>query len=112
MAASTSNFQDFIHSRVLRHPTTWIVAVLGGVWGGMNMLWIREAHRAAGESMQIPWLWLEQSVDFLFGAAFQLVMLGCAIWFIAGLMENVNPWVRQLTMLVIYLGLNWLSQYL
>jgi hypothetical protein len=91
---------------------TWIVGLIGAISGGMQMFWIREAHRAAGQAVQFPWLWLEQAVDFLFGAAYQVVLLLCSVWFIAGIMEDANPWLRQITVVAIYLGLNWFSQYL
>lgn len=71
-----SDFQDFIHSRVLRHPTTWIVAVVGGIYGGLGMYGIRE------------------------------------VWIIAGLLENANVWIRQVTLVALYLGINWLTQCL
>jgi hypothetical protein len=107
-----SDFQEFIQSRVLRHPTTWIVGLLGAAYGGLAMYGIREAHRAAGTEPQFTWLWLERSVDFLVGAAGQVVFLLCAVWMIAGLLERGNVWIRQVTVVVLYLGLNWLSQYL
>lgn len=107
-----SNFQEFIHSRILRHPSTWLIGVFGGIWGGINMYTIREAKRAAGEEIYFPWLWLERTIDFAFGASVQIVFLLCAVWALAGLMERANVWIRQLTLLALYLGVIWLSSYL
>ena len=106
-----SGFKDFLESRILRHPTTWIVAAVGGVYGGLQMYRIREAKRAGGAELNWPWLWLERSVDFLFGATVQVAFLLCAVWMVAGLMEHTNAWVRQITVFVLYLGLNWLAQF-
>lgn len=107
-----SDLRDFLHSRVLRNPTTWIVAAVGGIYGGLEMYGIRELKRANGAQLQFPWLWLEQSVDFLLGATIQIVVLLCAVWMIAGLLEDANVWIRQFTVIVLYLGLNWLTQFL
>jgi hypothetical protein len=107
-----SNFRDFIHSRTLRHPTTWLVAATGAIYGGLQMVGVREAKRAAGAEIQLPWLWLERLVDFLMGAGVQLAFLFAAIWLVAGLMEQANVWVRQITVVVLYVGSIWLSQYL
>ncbi|WP_425397507.1 hypothetical protein [Aeoliella sp.] len=107
-----SDFRDFLHSKILRNPTTWIVAVIGGAYGGTELYSIREAKRAAGAEVQFPWLWLERSVDILFGATFQVVFLLCAVWMVAGLMEDSNVWVRQGAVVAIYLGLNYLTTFL
>lgn len=107
-----SDFKDFLHSRVLRHPTTWVAAAIGGVYGGLEMYGIREAKRADGAEIQFPWLWLERSVDFAFGATVQVAFLLCAVWMVAGLMADTNVWIRQITVIVLYLGLNWLTQFL
>ena len=101
-----------MHTRILRHPTTWAIAVIGGIYGGLEMYSIRELKREGGAEILFPWLWLERSVDFLFGASVQIVYLLCVIWMVAGLMENTNVWIRQITVVVLYLGLNWLAQFL
>ena len=106
------DFQDFRRSKILRHPTTWIVAAIGGAYGGAEMYSIREAKRAAGSELKFPWLWLERSIDVLFGATLQVVFLLCAAWMVAGLLEHTNAWVRQCTVVAIYLGLNLLALFL
>lgn len=108
----TTNLHDFVRTRVLRHPTTWLIAAVGASYGGISMLQVREAHRAAVQALQFPWLWLERTLDFSIGAAYQLVVLGCSIWFVAGLMEDMNVWLQQATVFAIYLGLIWFAQYL
>ncbi len=107
-----SNLTDFLHSRILRHPTTWIVAFTGAMYGGLQTYGIREAKRAAGAEIQFPWLWLERTVDFAVGASFQVFLLLCAVWIVAGMMEHASAWVRQLTVISIYLGIAFLSYYL
>src|SRR4051812_5779693 len=106
-----SNFQDFLHTRIWRNPTTWIVAIAAAIYGGLDMYWIREGHRARGDALQWHWLWLDQTVDFTFGAVYQLVLLGCSIWLICGWMENSSAWIRQSLVFALFLGLNWLSQF-
>lgn len=76
------------------------------------MYGIREAKRADGAEIQFPWLWLERSLDFLFGATVQIVFLLCAVWMVAGLLENSNVWIRQIAVVALYLGFNWLTQFL
>lgn len=107
-----SNFKDFLNTRILRHPTTWIMAVGGGIYGGLDMYWLREAQRAAGAELRLPALWLDRSSDFLFGASFQVVMLLCAVWFLAGLIEELNVWGRQGILLATYLAINLLCLFL
>jgi hypothetical protein len=69
-------------------------------------------ERAAGAEQHLPWMWLERSTDFLFGAGVQIVFLLCVVWLLAGLMENTNAWIRQTTVVAVYLGINWLAQFL
>ena len=107
-----SDLKDFLHSRVLRHPSTWIVAFVGGCYGGLEMYGIRESKRAAGAELQFPWLWMERCVDFLFGATVQIVFLFCAVWLVAGMMEHANAWIRQVIVISLYLGIIYLSKYL
>ena len=107
-----SDFQDFLHSRILRHPTTWLVAIAGGIHGGLARYNIREAKRAAGAELQFSSLWLERSVDVMFGAGFQILLLFWAVWVVAGLMEHTNAWKRQTVVFALYLGFNWLKHYL
>ena len=107
-----SDFQDFLHSRILRHPTTWIVAAVGGAYGGYDMYLALEAKRAANADVSAAWRWSQHSFDFAMGATMQIVFLMCAVWMVAGLLENANAWIRQLTVFGIYLGINWLGQYL
>ena len=107
-----SDFQDFLHTRIWRNPTTWIVGAAGAIYGGLDMYRIREAHRAAGSALQWHWLWLDRTVDFTFGAGFQLLLLGCSVWLLAGWMENVSAWVRQSLVIALFLGFNWVSKFL
>ena len=106
------SFSDFKNSRILRNPTTWIVAVMAAVYGGVEMYGIREAKRAAGEELTFPTLGLERTVDFLFGATCEVGFFLCAVWGVAGLMENANVWLRQLTVVVLYLLITWLARVL
>lgn len=112
METTSSSLEDFLNSKILRHPTTWIVAAIGGVYGGLRMCGIREAKRAAGTDLRFYWLWLERSIDFLFGAITQVAYFLCAVWMVAGLMEKADAWKRQLACIVLYLGINWLTRYL
>jgi hypothetical protein len=32
-----SDLKDFLHSRILRNLTTWIVTAIGGAYGGVEM---------------------------------------------------------------------------
>lgn len=105
----SSSLEDFLNSRILRDRTTWLVAAIGG---GLRMYGIREAKRAAGTDLRFYWLWLERSIDFLFGATTQVAYFLCAVWMVAGLMEKADAWKRQLACIVLYLRINWLTRYL
>ena len=98
-----SSFQEFLHSRILRHPTTWFVIALAGGLGGIDMYGRREARRAAGAELQTPWLWLDRIVDAAFGATFEIVLVLCAVWLVAGLFEHSSAWLRQLAFIAAYL---------
>lgn len=100
-----TDFQQFFRTRIWRHPTTWIFVGIGAILGGLNMLMIRESKRAAGQAIEMPWLWLERTVDFGFGAAAQAGYFGVAVWLIAGYFEQSNIWIRQGLLLLIYLGI-------
>tara|TARA_R110002072_G_scaffold299632_1_gene475546 strand:- start:152166 stop:152492 length:327 start_codon:yes stop_codon:yes gene_type:complete len=107
-----SDFQRFIRSRILLHPTTWATALAGGTYGGVEMYHIREGHRAAGSELQFPWLWMDRVVNFSFGAGCQLLFFACAIWAIVDFVDEQNAWIRQASAVAAYLAVNWLRQYL
>lgn len=99
-----SSIQELISSRTIRHPTTWIVAAVAAIYGGLEMYYIREAKRAAGANLQFPWLWLERGVDFLAGAIFQIAFVLAAVWIVAIFMDNVRVWWRQSAVMLLYLA--------
>jgi hypothetical protein len=107
-----SDFKEFARSETIRHPITLCAVAIGGIYGGLDMFWKREAKRAAGEELQFSWLWLDRIVDFLFGATVQVVYCLCAVWVVALLMDKTNVWLRQATLVALYLGFNWLTHYL
>ena len=76
------------------------MAAVAGLWGGVEMYLIREAKRAAGDSLNFPWLWLERTVDFAFGAFTQAGLFALCVWFLAGLVEEFDVWIRQGLLLV------------
>lgn len=98
-----ADFKEFRQSQLLWHPTTWLIGVAAGVYGGIEMYQIREAHRAAGEALQFPWLWLDRTVDVTVGAILQITLLFCAVWFLVGIIDHLNPWLRQGLLLIVYL---------
>lgn len=71
-------------------------------WFEMYML--REAKRETGAELQFPSLWMERTVDFLFGATCQIVIFLCAVWIVAVLIKHPNVWIRQLAVATVYLG--------
>ncbi|MEM9645883.1 MAG: hypothetical protein AAF989_12905 [Planctomycetota bacterium] len=107
-----SDFSDFRNSAILRHPTTWLVALAGFIYGGYNMYAIRELRRAEGTSLETPWLATDRALDVVFGGMVQVAYLMGAVWMIAGFFENASGWIRQSLVVLLYLGLNWLTQYL
>jgi len=98
-----SDFKDFLRTRLFRHPTTWLLIVGAGVYGGVEMYQIRAAKRAAGQDLDWPPLGMERNVDFAFGAFIQVVVVLCSVWILAGLVENLNVWLRQLLLVIVYL---------
>jgi hypothetical protein len=100
-----SDIQEVFRSRTLRHPTTWIIAVIAGIYGGLEMYFIREAKRAAGQKLQLGSLWLERCGDFLAGAIFHLVFLFAAVWIVWALLDNANVWLRQTMVIIVYLAM-------
>ncbi len=103
-----SNYTDFIETRILRHPTTWLTAVIGAVWGGFNMMARHAQHRPVGTDESS--MWLTHVGDFVVGAAFQIVFLMSAVWMIAGLMEEKSAWLRQSIVIALYIFVVWLTQ--
>ena len=104
-----SDFRDFVGSRILRNPTTWIAAAIGGAYGGIDMV---KARRVAHAGAASDCLWLHRSFDFCMGATIQIVVLMCTVWMVAGLLEKTNAWIRQSTVFALYLGINWMAKYL
>lgn len=84
----------------------------GFTYGGHNMYAIREIRRGEGTPLQTPWLLTDRVLDIAFGGTIQVLYLLCAVWVIAGLLEDASVWVRQAIVVLLYLGLNWLTQYL
>lgn len=107
-----SDYNDFRRSAILRNPSTWMVAIAGFAYGGYDMYTIRELRRTEGTPLQTPWLATDRALDIAFGGTVQVLYLLCAAWMIAGLRENASGWVRQALVISLYLGLNWLTQYL
>lgn len=99
-----SDLTDFLHSPVLRNPSTWMIGAAGAGYGGFEMYMLREAKREAGAELQFPSLWMERTVDFLFGATCQIVIFLCAVWIVAVLIKHPNVWIRQLAVATVYLG--------
>ncbi|NLS92087.1 MAG: hypothetical protein GXX96_07890 [Planctomycetaceae bacterium] len=100
-----SDFDDFRNTRLLRHPTTWILAAVAGLYGGTNMFLVREEKRAAGAELRWSSLGVERSVDFVFGAAVEVFLVMCAVWMLAGTAENLGDWKRFGLLLMIYSGI-------
>ncbi len=100
-----SDFEDFRHSLLLRHPTTWLLAAVVGVWGGANMYVTREAKRAAGADLHWSSISLERTVDFAFGALVEICLVMCAVWMLAGIVENLSAWRRFAWLLAVYGGI-------
>jgi hypothetical protein len=98
-----SDFKDFLQTRLFRHPTTYILMIVGAGYGGIEMCRLREAKRDAGASLHWPSLTIERTVDFAVGALMMTAVFFCAVWFLAGLVENLNAWVRQLLLAFAYL---------
>jgi hypothetical protein len=78
---------------------------VAAIYGGIEMYFLRESNRAAGAPLQFPALWLDRCVDVLAGALFQLVFLLGAAWLVSILMDDANVWLRQSTVVVVYLAL-------
>ena len=62
----------------------------------------REFKRAAGQELHWPTLGIGRTVDFTFGASIQVAVVLCAVWILAGLVENLNVWLRQLLLVIVY----------
>lgn len=107
-----SDYNDFKHSPILRHPTTWLFAAGIAIHGAINMYLIREAHRANGAPLQLGWLWVDRTVDVVFGAAVPIVSLLAVIWMVAGIIDNLHVWVRQLLVVTLYFGILLAFKYL
>jgi hypothetical protein len=107
-----SDLKDFLNSKLLRHPATWLLVAGAGTYGGIEMLQIREANRAAGAALHWPYLWMEQSVDFAFGALVQILFVMCALWAVAGWSERYSTWLQLGLLTAIYLGLVGLRYFL
>jgi hypothetical protein len=85
-----TSFLEFCRSRTARHPVTWLIAIVAGIYGGIFMYFVRESARAAGAQLQFPALWLERTVDVLAGMAFEVAFLVGAAWAMSVVMDNVN----------------------
>jgi hypothetical protein len=84
---------------------TWLIAIVAGIYGGILMYFVRESARAAGAQIQFPTLWLERTVDILAGMMFEVAFVVGAAWAVSVFMDNVNAWVRQTAVMVVYLGI-------
>lgn len=107
-----SNYTDFKHSPILRHPTTWLFAAGIAIHGAIKMYFIREAHRANGIPLQFGWLWLDRTVDVFFGGFLPILCLLAVIWMVSGIIDSFNVWVRQILVVALYFGLLLANEYL
>lgn len=76
------------------------------------MLAARELHRAEGGSLITPWLVTDRAMNIATGSSIEVAGLVCAAWIIAGQCENANVWIRQSLVILLYIGLSWVSRFI